>query len=169
MAGLKQACNLKTVCVCVCWKCVYSIYAVVYAELTVSSPWWSTHTQPALLSALVKCRSPCPRFRFFHQKRKWKHSLLARGREGSGQLVVEAGEKRVGEREKGEQGHSHLDLLYGHFHWRKSREGTLLDLLVGGGGQGGDSKQKGSKRRCWVSHDTNSSKNKYGSYCWSCF
>lgn len=92
---------------CVCWKCVHSIYAVVYAELTVSSPWWSTHTQPALLSALV-CLPPCPRFRFFHQKRKWKHSLLARGREGSGQLVVEAGEKRVGERERKESKDIHI-------------------------------------------------------------
>lgn len=30
--------------------------------------------------------------------------------------------------------------------------GIILDLLVGGGGQGGDSKQKGSKRRCLLCH-----------------
>lgn len=59
--------------------------------------------------------------RFFHQKRKWKtRSCMevgaGRGMEG-GWLVVEAGERGVWEREResGEGGCSHLELL--HFHW----------------------------------------------------
>lgn len=37
----------------------------------------------ALSTALVKCPSPCPRLRFFHQKRKWKTRRPYReGREG---------------------------------------------------------------------------------------
>lgn len=74
--------------------------------------------------------SPCPRLRFFHQKRKWKHTLLARGREGLGRLLEEVREDGEREREKERtRGCSHLDLLYGHFHWTKSEVGGHFGFI----------------------------------------
>lgn len=70
------------------------------------------------------------------------------GREGLGRLLEEVGQKeRERERKRGTLGCSHLDLLYGQFRWTKKWGwGIILDLLVGGAGQGGDSKQKGLQK-----------------------
>lgn len=74
--------------------------------------------------------SPCPRLRFFHQKRKWKHTLLAWGREGLGRLLEEVREDGEREREKERtRGCSHLDLLYGHFQWTKSEVGGHFGFI----------------------------------------
>lgn len=104
-------------CICMCvWLKVY-VYNVVYAESTVSSPWWSTYTQTArytLLSTLVKCLPPCLCFRFFHQKRKWKiRSCVG---EGGGDWWWKWERKSVGEWERETGGRcSHLELLHGYF------------------------------------------------------
>lgn len=88
----------------------------VYAESTVSLPWWSTNTQTSrytLLSALAKCPPPCLCSRFFHQKRKWKtRSCLGEGGCTGG------GSGRVWETERRREREgrcSHLELLYGTF------------------------------------------------------
>lgn len=55
----------------------------------------------------------------------------------------------MGEREGGGEGSEDIHIWIcsmGTFTGGKSGEGTRLDLLAGGRGQGGDSKQKGSKR-----------------------
>lgn len=84
-----------------------------------------------------------PPFEIFSPKKEMETLFACKGEGGRGRSDC----WWKWERERGERGRSHLDLLYGHFHWRKSGEETRLDLLAAGGGQGGDSKQKGSKRR----------------------
>lgn len=149
LGKLKILCVSVWMCVCVCWKCIYCIYTVVYAELTVSSPWWSTPTQAAkcaLLSALVKSL-PAPVWDFFTKKGNGS-THCSHGEGGVGAPAGGSGTKR--EREREEKGNARM-FTSGFALWAISLDkkwgwGIILDLLVGGAGQGGDSKQKGLQK-----------------------
>lgn len=118
------------VCLCAC-VCMHTCVLKVYIQYIHSCLCWVDCFITLMKHSYTGCQmcspvsigemSPCPRLKFFHQKRKWKHTLLACwGREGLGRLLEEVREKREREREWRTQGCSHLDLLYGHFHWTKS-------------------------------------------------
>lgn len=138
---------------CLCWvDCFITLMKHSYTGCQMCSP------------VSIGEMSPCPRLRFFHQKRKWKRTLLAWGREGLGRLLEEVREKREGERErgKGEQEDVHI--------WICSM-GTFTEQNVCGGDHFrfiGRRRRAGrwqqaervKKEMLTVSYETNSSQNR---------
>lgn len=77
---------------CLCWvDCFITLMKRSYTGCQMCSP---------------VSMSPCPRLRFFHQKRKWKHTLLAWGRERLRRLLKEVRKRK--EREEGEHEDVHI-------------------------------------------------------------
>lgn len=90
-------CVFVCVRVCVLKVYIHSCLCLVDSFITLMK---HSYTGCQMCSPVsVGLMSPCPRLRFFHQKRKWKRTLLAWGREGFGRRLEEVREKRERERE----------------------------------------------------------------------
>lgn len=123
----------ESVYVCV-WACVESVYAV-YTQLFMLS-WLFHHPDEALLRRLpnvLSCQHwwnvSLPPFEIFSPKKEMETHIACMGegggREGGRGVGAPAGgsEREEREREWRPRGCSHLDLLYGHFHWTKMEGG----------------------------------------------
>lgn len=141
---------IQYICSCLCWvDCFITLMKHSCTACQMCAP-----------VSIGEMSVSLPPFEIFSPKKEMETLFACTGEGGVGEAAGGNGRER--ERVCG-GGRSHLDLLYGHFHWRKSGEGTRLDLLAGGGGQEGDSKQaeRFEKELLIVSHDTNR-ENKFG-------
>lgn len=144
---------IQYICSCLCW-------VDCFITLMKHS---CTACQMCALVSIGEMSFSLPPFEIFSPKKEMETLFACTGEGGRGRGGCWWKWERERESGWGERGRSHLDLLYGHFHWRKKWEGDPFGF-IGSRRRTGRWQQaeRFGKESLIVSHDTNR-ENKFGS------